>query len=198
MTLPRPRLETFLTVVLSITTVNTLYLSWRFTALFAGWTTPGTGLCSWTEGIDCDKVLQTPQARAFIVPNAILGFGFFSGALICWLLGRRLKPAHQHHLIRTLTFWLGIASLFTFVFWTLLFRLHALCPFCPWNHVLTYVAFILALLIWRKTPKPTQHEPLKSLVLLVVACVAWFWIWQIGWFVAEFAMLPKIVVAHRL
>jgi len=191
MTSLRPRLETLLTIVLSLATLNTLYLSWRFTALFADWVTPGTGLCSWTEGIDCDKVLQTPQARAFIVPNAILGFAFFSGALIWWLAGRRLKPAHHHHLVRTLTFWLGIASLFTFVFWTLLFRLHALCPLCPWNHVLTYLAFVASLLVWRTTPKPNERLSLKPLVFLVAVCVAWFWIWQIGWFVAEATVLSN-------
>jgi uncharacterized membrane protein len=198
MNLARPRLETLLTIVLSITTLNTLYLSWRFTALFAGWVSPGTGLCSWTDGIDCDKVLQTPQARAFIVPNAILGFGFFSGALIWWLAGRRLNEAHRHHLTRTLAFWLGIASLFTFVFWTLLFRLNALCPFCPWNHVLTYVAFVLALMIWRTTPKTEERGSLKSLLLLVTVCVAWFWLWQVGWFLAEFTVLSRERTAHGL
>ena len=191
MTPTRNRLETLLTIVLSITTLNTLYLSWRFTALFAGWTTPGTGLCSWTEGIDCDKVLQTPQARAFIVPNAFLGFAFFSGALIWWLAGCKLKPVYRHHVIRTLAFWLGIASLLTLVFWTLLLRLSALCPFCPWNHLFTYVAFILAILIWRTTPKPAESAPLKPLLVLVAVCVAWFWLWQIGWFVAESTVLSR-------
>lgn len=191
MTPPRTRLESCLTVVLVLTTLNTLYLAWRFTALFAGWATPGTGICSWTAGIDCDKVLQTPQARAFVVPNAILGFGFFSGTLIWWLAGRKLHQAHQHHLIRTLAFWLGIASLFTFVFWTLLLRLSALCPFCPWNHVLTYVAFVLAILIWRVTPKSNEKVSVRPILLLVLVCVVWFWLWQGSWFLAEYTVLRR-------
>jgi uncharacterized membrane protein len=186
----RSRLETCLTIVLSITTLNTLYLSWRFTALFAGWVTPGTGICSWTESIDCDKVLQTPQARAFLVPNGILGFAFFSGALIWWLVGRRLGERHRHHMIRTLAFWLGVASLFTFVFWTYLLRLHALCPFCPWNHALTYLALVLAVMIWRRTPKPTEGGSHKPIITMVVVCVLWFWSWQLAWFVAEWKFLP--------
>ncbi|HEY6805303.1 MAG TPA: vitamin K epoxide reductase family protein [Pyrinomonadaceae bacterium] len=188
---PRSKLETWLTVVLSITTLNTLYLSWRFVALFAGWVTPGTGLCSWTNGIDCDKVLQTPQARFFVVPNAILAVGFYTGALIWWLAGRRLGETYRHHLIRTLAVWLGVASLLTFVFWRLLLGLPFLCPFCPWNHLLTYVAFILAVGIWRATPKPTAHHSLKPILVLVAVCVAWFWLWQGAWFLAEWTVLAK-------
>jgi uncharacterized membrane protein len=187
----RSRLETALTIVLSITTLDTLYLSWRFTALFAGWTTPGTGICSWTESIDCDKVLQSPQARAFVVPNAILGFAFFSGALIWWLAGRRLAEAHRHHVIRTLAFWLGVASLLTLVFWSLLLRLGALCPFCPWNHLLTYVALVLAVLIWRRTPKPTAGRSHRPIILMVAICVVWFWSWQLAWFIAEWKLLRR-------
>jgi uncharacterized membrane protein len=175
--------------VLAICALNTVYLSWRFVALFAGWVRPGTGLCSWTEWIDCDKVLMTPEARAFAVPNAVLALGFYTGALIWWLLGRRLSAAYQHHLIRTLAFWLGIASILTLWFWRLLLSLDALCPFCPWNHALTYVALILAVRIWSLTPRPTTHGPLKPLLVLVALCVCWFWTWQGVWFLAESSWL---------
>ena len=114
LTRKRQRLEHWLTIVLTIAALDTIYLSWRYVALFAGWVTPGTGICSWTTWIDCDKVLVTPQARAFIVPNAILALGFYTGALLWWLFGRRLGEGYQHHLIRTLAVWLGVASL-TFV-----------------------------------------------------------------------------------
>ena len=62
----RRQLERWLSIVLVITALDTIYLSWRFTALFAGWVVPGTGLCSWSEGIDCDKVLVTPEALSLI------------------------------------------------------------------------------------------------------------------------------------
>jgi uncharacterized membrane protein len=188
----RKRLERWLSVVLIITALDTAYLTWRFTALFAHWVVPGTGLCSWSAGIDCDKVLQTPQARAFVVPNAYLGFGFYSGALWWWFLGRRLGPAYRPHLIRSLSVWLGVASLLTLWFWWLLAQLDALCPFCPWNHVLTYVALYLAVQLWKLWPHPAHHERLAPLLRLVAFCVSWFWAWQGLWFVAEATVLRQI------
>jgi uncharacterized membrane protein len=191
MTPARRRLEGWLTLVLVIAALDTVYLTWRFTALFAGWVTPGTGLCSWSDGIDCDKVLQTPEARTFVVPNAVLGCGFYAGALLWWLLGRRLGPAYKPHLVRSLAVWLGVASLMTVWFWYLLLGLPWLCPFCPWNHILTYVALALAIRIWKLTPHPPHHEPLKPLLILVAVCVTWFWAWQGAWFLAEATVLKR-------
>jgi uncharacterized membrane protein len=183
------RLEWWLTVVLVVAALDTVYLTWRFTALFAGWVTPGTGVCSWTERVDCDKVLRAPEARAFVVPNAVLGLGFYTGALLWWVAGRRLGPAYRPHLVRSLAVWLGVASLMTLWFWWLLLRLDALCPFCPWNHALTYVALYLAVRVVRLTPHPPHHEPLRPLLWLVAACVTWFWAWQGAWFLAEATIL---------
>lgn len=181
----RRRLEACLSIVLVIAALDTIYLSWRFTALYGGWVQPGAGLCSWSETVDCDKVLQSPQARAFVVPNAVLGLGFYTGALIWWFVGRRLGMAYRLHLVRTLAFWLGIASLLTIRFWWLLLQLPALCPFCPWNHVLTYVALVLSVLLWRRIPYPAHHEPPRPLLWLAAFCVVWFWTWQGLWFLAE-------------
>ena len=185
------RLEAWLSIVLAVTALDTIYLSWRFTALHGGWVEPGTGLCSWSERVDCDKVLQTPQARAFIVPNAILGLGFYTGALLWWFVGRRLGTAYRRHLVGSLAVWLGIASLITFWFWWLLIHLPALCPFCPWNHVLTYVALALAVQIWRRTPDPAHHVSLSPLLRLLALCVAWFGLWQGLWFLTEATVLDN-------
>src|SRR3954471_662673 len=92
----------WLTAVLVVAALDTVYLTWRFTALFAGWVTPGTGLCSWTAWVDCDQVLRTPQARAFVVPNAVLGLGCYTAALLWWVAGRRLGPAYRAPLVRGL------------------------------------------------------------------------------------------------
>ncbi len=179
------RLDALLTVVIFITVLDTAYLSWRFVALHAGWVTHGTGICSWTATIDCDKVLLTPEARAFYVPNAILAFGFFFGCLVWWVAGLWLGEPYRHHIIRTLAFWLGIATLFTLRFFWLLIHLDALCPFCPWNHVLTYVALAVALIIWQSTSRPTEQAPVTPLVVLVCICVAQFFIWQLLWLTAH-------------
>jgi uncharacterized membrane protein len=179
------RLDTLLTLVLIITVLNTAYLSWRFIALHAGWVTPGTGICSWTATIDCDKVLLTPDARAFYVPNAVLAFGFFFGCLVWWVAGLWLGGPYRHHIIRTLAFWLGIATLLTLRFFWLLIHLDAFCPFCPWNHLLTYVALVLALIIWRSTPRPMKHASVKPLIVLVSLCVGQFFVWQLLWIIAH-------------
>ena len=181
----RRRIERLLSITLIVLALDTVYLSWRFVALFVGWVEPGTGICSWSATIDCDIVLQTPEARAFAVPNAILGLGFYTGCLIWWFGWRRLGIGYSAHMVRSLAVWLGIASLISFWFWNLLFRLPALCPFCPWNHILTYVALGLAIWVWRLTPHPPERQPLRPLLFLVAACVGWFWLWQFGWFVAE-------------
>lgn len=182
---PSRRLDALLTAILIITVLNTAYLSWRFIALHAGWVISGTGICSWTATIDCDKVLLTPDARAFYVPNAILAFSFFFGCLVWWVAGLWLGEPYRHRLIRTLAFWLGIATLFTFRFFWLLLHLDVLCPFCPWNHFLTYVALVLALIIWQSTSRPTKQAPAKPLVVLVSICVVQFFVWQLLWVIAH-------------
>jgi uncharacterized membrane protein len=181
----RRSLEILLGVVLIITVLDTAYLSWRFIALHAGLVVPGTGICSWSASVDCDRVLLRPEARAFYVPNGLLGFSFYFGCLVWLGVGYyRLGEAYRHHVIRTLLFWLAVATLFTFRFFWLLIHLDVFCPFCPWNHVLTYLALILAFLIWRRTPRPHSQAPLRPLVLLVVVCVAQFFLWLALWAIA--------------
>ena len=179
------KLERLLTLCIALAVVNTAYLSWRYVALHAGWVRPGASLCSWTEGIDCDRVLLTPQARAFYFPNALLGFGFWLGCLIWWEAGRRLGADYRHHVLRTLAFWLGVAGLFTVRFFWLLAHLEAFCPLCPWNHVLVYAALAIAFLLWRRAPRPTRPRPFAPLVWLVVFCVSQFWLWQSAWMLAR-------------
>lgn len=179
------RLERALTLCIVLAVVNTAYLSWRYVALHAGWVTPSTGLCSWTQGVDCDKVLLTPQARAFYFPNALVGFGFWLGCLVWWAAGRRLGADYRHHVLRTLAFWLAVAGVLTLRFFWLLAHLEAFCPLCPWNHLLVYVALAAALLLWRRAPRPGRPRPVAPLVWLVVFCVSQFWLWQSAWMLAR-------------
>ena len=181
------RLERLLTAAILLAVCNTAYLSWRYLALQAGWVAPGTSLCSWTEGIDCDKVLLTREARAFYFPNALLGFGFWLGCLVWWEAGRRLGVDYRRHVLRALAFWLAVAAAFTLRFFWLLARLDALCPLCPWNHLLVYVALALALALWRRAPAPAPGRAHAPLVLLVVFCVSQFWLWLSLWMLARAA-----------
>jgi uncharacterized membrane protein len=178
--------ERVLAGALGVAVLDCAYLTWRYLALHGSpspWVVPHTGLCSWTVGIDCDRVLVTPQARAFFVPNATLGFGFFLGAAYWWLVGTRRFPGHRAHLARALAFWLGVASLITLRFWGLLVALPALCPFCPWNHVFTYLAFGASLAVWRSaaregaTPQARWRalapHALRSIAPLAVVNALW-------------------------
>jgi uncharacterized membrane protein len=173
---------TVIKLLLVLATVNTGYLSWRYLALRQGLVEPGTAMCSITEYVDCDKVLLTPEARAFYVPNALLGFGFFFGALIWLVIGFRLGPAYHRHILRTLTFWLVIATFFTFRFVYLLVQLPALCPLCPLSHLMTYVLLALSFSLLRQTPPGTTPSALRPLSLLVALCVGQFFLWLALWF----------------
>lgn len=177
------RLSFWLKLILLLAVINTAYLSWRYLALEADIVTRGSGICSLTEFVDCDEVLTTPEARAFYVPNALLGFGFFFGCFLWLIIGLRFAEQYHYHLIRTLVFWLFIATLLTFRFIWLLIHLPNLCPLCPWNHLLTYLALIFAFLLWRKTPHQHQKIDAKPLILLVTLCVGQFFLWLALWFV---------------
>lgn len=177
--------ERLLTILLTVMALNLTYLAWRYLALHAGWVSPGTGLCSWTANIDCDKVLTTPQARAFYVPNALLGFGFYGGCWLWWVLGRRLGEGYRYRIVQTLTFWLAVASLFTFWFFWLLINLDWLCPFCPWNHILTWVALAVAMVVWLRTPRPKTPAPPGPVIALTVVCVLQAFLWMGLWLIAS-------------
>lgn len=164
-----------LPLALGVGSLDCAYLTWRFVALQAGWVEPGTGLCSWTAWVDCDRVLSTPEARAFYVPNAVLGWGFFSGALLWWWVSRSLPQAAQGWAERALAFWLVVATLLTFVFLYLMTQIPALCPFCPWNHLWTWVACGASLSgLWGSGAlDPGWREHLPRLGARVALCVAW-------------------------
>ena len=173
--------ERLLLVALLVAVVDSLYLSWRFLALAEGWVTPGTGLCSWTAYVDCDCVLRTAEARAFHVPNALLGLGFFLGCAVWWGWCRRRPPAQRRLALQLLAAWLAVATGFTLYFFGLLVQLPCLCPFCPWNHVWTWVALGAALRALRRTPPSAERASLGDLAPQVAVCVGLFAAINGGW-----------------
>ena len=181
---PTRRAEQILGAALSVGVLDCAYLTWRFVALQAGWVEPGTGLCSWSAGVDCDVVLSTPEARAFYVPNAVLGWGFFSGALLFWGGGRRRLPEALRGVVdRALAVWLGVATLLTFGFLYLMTQISALGPFCPWNHLWTWIACAASLALVRGGPPldPTWREHTPALWGWVALCAGWCLAWQGAW-----------------
>src|SRR3954447_21989111 len=179
------RSERVMAGVLAVAALDSTYLAWRYVALRLALVTPGSSLCSWTEWIDCDRVLLTPQASAFVVPNALLGAAFYIGCLVWWHAGKRLGPAYRFHLLRTLVFWLAVASVVTLRFFWLLVHLPNFCPLCPVNHLATYVALAAAIFTFRKASRPAERIALRPLMLLVVSCVLLFGTLQAIWAVAE-------------
>lgn len=179
------RAERWLVGALAFATLDSGYLTWRYFALRLALVRPGTGICSWTTFIDCDRVLFAPQANAFYVPNALLGFAFYVGCLIWWRIGTRLGADYRFHIIRTLTFWLAVASLFTLRFFWLLAHLPNFCPICPLNHFATYIALGAAFTLFRQTAHGATRIRWRPVILLVAVCVGLFTLLQLLWFVAQ-------------
>jgi len=179
------RAERWLVGALAFATLDSGYLTWRYLALRLALVRPGTSLCSWTPFIDCDRVLLAPQANAFFVPNALLGFAFYVGCLIWWHAGTRLGAEYRFHVIRTLTFWLFVASLFTLRFFWLLVQMPNFCPICPLNHFATYIAFAASFVLFRGTMHGATRIRWRPLIVLVAVCVGLFALLQVVWFVAE-------------
>lgn len=176
-------------VAAALAVLDTLYVSWRYLALHARLVTPRTGFCSFTTtpflrfplGIDCDPVLLSPQARAFYVPNATLGLGFFLGCLVFYAWCLRRDARTQYFGIVMMVFWLSLATLFTFRFYSLLVHLPTLCVICPWNHLLTWVMNIAIVARWLRTPRPAGPLSLSLAVGPIVAGVAIFVVAQLLW-----------------
>jgi uncharacterized membrane protein len=177
--------ERWLVSALVFAALDSGYLAWRYLALRLAVVTPGTSICSWSARIDCDRVLLTPQANAFIVPNALLGAAFYAGCLVWWYFGTRLGPEYRFHIIRTLAFWLGVASVVTLRFFWLLVHLPVFCPLCPLNHFATYIALAAAVILLKRTEPGSGMTRRKPLIALVIACVVFFALCQLLWFAAE-------------
>lgn len=180
------RAARILMLALVVGAINSGYLGWRYIALHAGLEAPGTGLCSWSRFVDCDRVLLTPEANAFVVPNALLGFGLFAAALLWWVLGRRFGPAYQPALTRTLSAVFALAAVLTLYFFRLLAGLDHFCPLCPINHVLVWTAFGASLRLVRTMPR-NSAAPVRPLLLLGGACAVLYACILGAWWVAESA-----------
>jgi uncharacterized membrane protein len=146
----------WLGLALALATANTAYLTWRYLAVRHGWSAPGSGLCSWTEWVDCDRVLQSAEARWFVVPNAVLGFGFFGGSWLGWRGVQATTGATRAVGCAWLARALVVGALASLWFVYLMTRLDALCPLCPWNHALAFVAAAAACVVARRATIETR------------------------------------------
>ena len=65
----------------------------------------------------------------------------------------------------------------------------ALCPFCPWNHLWTWLAFGAGVAMWRRDDVPTLPPPehRRGLYGWAAVCIAWCLSWQFAWALATWA-----------
>ncbi len=184
---PLARIERVFRRASWIAVLDCAYVTWRYLALHSRSVERGTGLCSlyrgvfliFPRGVDCDPVLLSPQARAFYVPNATLGLGFFLGCALFW---ERCRSTPQRGAaIALLRLWMPIATLFTLRFFSLLVFLPTLCPVCPWNHLLTWTMTWAMWRLGRDEPTPSLSVALRSLRGPIALGVSTFVIAQILW-----------------
>jgi hypothetical protein len=96
-----------------------------------------------------------------------------------------------------LALWLCIATVFTMRFFWLLVHLDHLCPFCPWNHLLTWIACALSITLVRRGPEHntdpvTGSARVRLLAPLAVLCVGQLFVWNALWGVAVRAGIVRM------
>ena len=176
------RTQTLLIILLALAALNAGYLTYRY--ILVNHVDPslvGTSICSFTDTIDCDKVLSTPQARAFIVPNAILGLAFHIGCLVWAFVGYRLEQKYWRMVGQILRGMLLMGAGFTFVFWFLLLNLSVFCVLCPVNHFLIYLSLLAVHLLVKKRDTEVLEGPKGKVWVLAAVCVALFFVFQLIW-----------------
>ncbi|MEJ5296770.1 MAG: vitamin K epoxide reductase family protein [Armatimonadota bacterium] len=113
-----------------------------FTAMIYGWLALDspllTRVCRVDSG-DCHKVINSPRARLFGVPNSVLGVVWYllaaSFAATALVTGSLPLPAALLAL-STLTVVVGI-----YLIWSLRFRLQVHCWFCYLGHATNFIIF---------------------------------------------------------
>lgn len=103
--------------------------------------------CLAIKGINCEKVITSPQSLVFGVPVAILGLAFFVAMLaLC------VPPAwrSQQHFIAPARL-VGAVTGVGFICYLLyaeLFEIRAICIWCTAVHVLTFLLFVTIATGW--------------------------------------------------
>ncbi|BCW97335.1 MAG: hypothetical protein KatS3mg024_0162 [Armatimonadota bacterium] len=113
-----------------------------FTAMIYGWLALDspllTRVCRVDSG-DCRKVITSPRARLFGVPNSVLGVVWYllAGSLAAAALGTGSLPWRPALLaLSALTVVVGI-----YLIWSLRFRLQVHCWFCYLGHATNFIIF---------------------------------------------------------
>ena len=102
---------------------NALYFTASYYGLFQGGLIP-------TAGTSCQKVMQTPDARALGLPNFLLGVVYYPALIaLIWTAG----PASGWMTAARIASWLAVL-LGLYLIHVLRFRLRVSCPLCMAGH----------------------------------------------------------------
>lgn len=117
-----------------------------------------TEICEINATFDCASVDQSPYSEIFGVPISllgILGYGLMALGAFLKLLDKKDDRGLDWFLLLTIgggfAFSLYLTSIEAFV-------LHAWCIFCLAQQVIILVMFILAVIMFKKEPKPETYD----------------------------------------
>jgi uncharacterized membrane protein len=110
-------------------------------------------VCRSTGGIDCLKVLTSPQSVIFGIPVAVYGLAFYLAVTIGSLpfVWRRQTEMLLRLRLAASVVGLGFVA---YLLYTELYVVHAICLWCTGVHIVTFVIFVIL---------ATGYEPLRWL-----------------------------------
>ncbi|MFT4041654.1 MAG: vitamin K epoxide reductase family protein [Gordonia sp. (in: high G+C Gram-positive bacteria)] len=134
-------------------------------------TDPGyTPSCSLNPIISCGSVMKTWQAAIFGFPNPLIGIAAFAVVIVTGVLALTGVSLPRWY-------WLGQAlattagfALINFLFYSSVYRIHALCPYCMAVWAITPIILILS--VNRTLPDTTRAAEVRG----------WLWVLLPLWY----------------
>lgn len=104
--------------------------------------------------IDCAKVTSSPQSLVFGIPVAVLGLAYF---IPMTALSTPRAWRSSHRLVAPVRLAMVIVSLgfISYLLYSELYVIHAICIWCSAVHLLTFVIFVAVVTGWEEA---TAHD----------------------------------------
>lgn len=96
------------------------------------------------DGATCARVVDTPEARFFGLPNSVLGAAWY--LLVLAAAGQALATGSLPHCLPLLLVAAFTVAFSAYLAWALLVRLRAPCPLCFLGHAVNVGLLVLLLL----------------------------------------------------
>jgi uncharacterized membrane protein len=103
--------------------------------------------CADTGGIDCSKVITSPQSIIFGIPVAVYGLAYYVVTAVASLpfAWRRTTPRLLQLRLASATVGLGFVA---YLLYTELYTIRAICLWCTGVHIVTFVIFVILVTGW--------------------------------------------------